>query len=102
MIHMQSRGYTEDTRTEQSIHRQRIHIQSRGYTYTAEDTHTERRHKYIAEYTQYTLHIQRRAEDGTEQRQTQSRGRNTEQRQAQALTPKEKQTVHIQNIFKAL
>ncbi len=91
-----------------------MHIQSRGYT---EDTHTKRRHKYIAEYTHYTFraeHAESRgytvqsranrcgAEDGTEQRQAQSRGRNAKQRQAQALIPKEKQAVHIQNIFKDL
>jgi hypothetical protein len=39
-----------------------------------------------------------RAEDGTEQRQTQSRGRNAKQRQAQSHAVTERQqTIHIQN-----
>ncbi len=47
MIHIQSRGYIEDTHKEQRIHggytyrtedTHRIQIQSRGYT---DDTHTE-------------------------------------------------------------
>ncbi len=125
-IHIQIRGYTGDAHTEKRIHRgytynaeyiytedthieQRIHIQSRGYT---EDTYTEQRTKIkrIQSTTSeqrrqmhsrvYTVHIQRRAEDGTEQRKTQSRGRNTKAEAGTGTVPKEKQTKHLQNIFK--
>ncbi len=54
-IHIQSRGYTEDTHTQQMI--------QRGCTYKAEDTHTEQRihrgYTYKAEETQ-RIHIQSR------------------------------------------
>ncbi len=65
MIHMRSRGFTEDTHTEQRIHR--------GYTYRTEDIHTEQRiHRGYIQSRVYTIHLQSRG-----QWQKKSRGRNT-------------------------
>jgi hypothetical protein len=87
MIHIHSRGYKDDTHTEQRIHRgytysaeyiytediQRIHIQSREQKYRGYIVHLQSRgHKYIAEDTQYIY----RAEDTNTLQRTciQSRG----------------------------